>query len=195
MSARFLPFDEIRFIKSISVEDKLHEEPFFGEIIYVRKASEHYWYKPIPENLTWQERFERDVNGRPEDEYPSDLLDKLILKGVRTVYPHATIITKGVNFDIERDEYKKYLSIHKEVKQGLVISPTAAGLTIGDLERYAGKEYAAYNRPLSLYYIGEKALDVFMNKEYHIYYPLSIASDVEELLKIYDQEIFDGSIL
>jgi len=195
MSARFLPFEEIRFIKSISVEEKRYEEPFFGEIIYVRKASEHYWYKPIPEGLTWQERFERDLNGRPEDEYPSDLLDKLILKGVRTVYPHATIITKGVNFDIERDEYKKYLSIRKEVKQGLIISPTAAGLTIGDLERYAGKEYAAYNRQLSLYYIGEKTQDVFMNREYHIYYPLSIASDVEELLKMYDKEIFDSSFL
>lgn len=195
MSARFLPFEEIRFVKIISVEDKRHEEPFFGEIIYVRKASEHYWYKPIPENLTWQERFERDVNGRPEDEYPSDLLDKLILKGVRTVYPHATIITKGVNFDIERDEYKKYLSIHKEVKQVLIISPTAAGLTIGDLGRYDGKEYAAYNRPLSLYCIGEKTQSVFENKEYHIYYPLPIASDVEKLLKIYDQEIFDGRIL
>ena len=69
------------------------------------------------------------------------------------------------------------------------------GLTIGNLDRYAGKEYAAYNRPLSLYCIGEKTQNVFMNTEYHIYYPLSIASDVEDLLRLYDQETFDCSVL
>lgn len=190
MNAKFLPFEENRFVKSISVETVSHEEPFWGDIIYVRKASEAYWYKPVPIGMTWKERFERDVYGRSEDEFPSDLLDKLILKGIQSVYPNASIKTRGINFDLEREEIIKYLSSRKEAKQNLLISPSPAGLQIGDLIKYTGQEFMEFTRSLSLFCIGDNAQDVFVNNEYHLYYPLAIASDIEELLKLYDREIY-----
>ena len=78
---------------------------------------------------------------------------------------------------------KRYLSLYQQVDQHLVISPSAAGVSIGELVHYAGKEFTRYTRPLTLFCMGEKAKNVFMKCEYWVKYPLAIASGVDEIVK------------
>lgn len=62
--------------------------------IYVRPFTDVYKMRAT-ETVTEKERFERYVYGIPENEYPSDILDEVILKGMTEEYPHAAIATRS----------------------------------------------------------------------------------------------------
>lgn len=71
-----------------------------AQIKYWRKFTESYKmtpYQPKDE----QERFNRLLNGTPENEYPSDMLDEQILQQVRSIYPEAEMKSKILLFDTD----------------------------------------------------------------------------------------------
>ena len=84
---RVLNDDKISIIKRYFVECKI---PTGGvahaEIIYLRRFTDQYKMKQ-KEVVTEEERFHRMLTGIPEDEYPNDILDKLIYKGIDQIFP------------------------------------------------------------------------------------------------------------
>ena len=110
-----LPLENLRVIKTIHLNTK---DLLESEIIYLRKFGENYRMS-TPPILTGQERFNRMLNGTPEDEYPEDDLDKLILQTVQMQYPEAEIKSKLLLFDVDlldirhlKDKRKNIFSIH-----------------------------------------------------------------------------------
>lgn len=77
-------------IKSISLNEDRRGLKCKAEMIYLREFTPQYKMntKPVTD---WRERFDRNLNGQPQDEYPHDLLDDKILESVRLVYPDADV--------------------------------------------------------------------------------------------------------
>lgn len=91
-----LPMDFVRVKKTITLNSEQVPE---AEIIYFRKFSSEY--KMMQQYNTYEDRFNRLLYGIPQNEYPEDDLDKEILKEIRKTYPHATIKSSLLLFDIE----------------------------------------------------------------------------------------------
>lgn len=95
MHIRSIPMEYVGFIKTITLNTN---EVIDAEIIYWRKLTDSYKvipYKPKDE----QDRFYRILKGTPENEYPKDILDEVILQQVQSAYPNAKIKTKSLLFD------------------------------------------------------------------------------------------------
>lgn len=73
----------INIKKTIRIEsERIDGLPCNGEIVYLRNFSDSY--KMNQKIITNEkERFERLVYGIPEDEYPSDILDEIIIEAVK----------------------------------------------------------------------------------------------------------------
>lgn len=105
--------------KTIRIESKRNDGmPCYGEIVYLRNFSDSYkMNQKIVTNE--KERFERLVYGIPENEYPSDVLDKIIIEAVKqkwSIIPYGEHDCKSesVLFTTDLKElqiYKNYYSI------------------------------------------------------------------------------------
>lgn len=98
-----LPEDYLRIVKTINLNCKELVEP---EIIYLRKFSNIY-HMSTPPILTEQERFNRLLSGTPENEYPNDNLDKLLINHIRTQYPEATVKSSILLFDVDLIKFRQ----------------------------------------------------------------------------------------
>jgi len=103
---RSLPNVSWKVIKRITVKNN---QIVLGEIMYLRDFSPNYKMSS-PTVRSEQEKWNIFLNGIPQDEYPNDQLDDLILKKIKEMYPQ----TNGFNsalllFNVElRDLKKKY---------------------------------------------------------------------------------------
>lgn len=110
-----LPENYLRVLKTIKLYTKDYID---AEIVYFRKFSDTY-HMSTPAVLTEQERFSRLLHGTPENEYPDDDLDKLILAGIRKHYPGAMPSSDLFLFDVDllkfrriKDKRKSRFTIH-----------------------------------------------------------------------------------
>ena len=106
---RMLNDDKISIIKRYFVERKI---PTGGvahaEIIYLRRFTDLYKMKQ-KEVVTKEERFHRMLTGIPEDEYPNDILDKLIFKGLDQVFPNPQKKSQILLLNTELQDLKREL--------------------------------------------------------------------------------------
>lgn len=92
-------------VKSISLNKDRRGLKCNAEMIYLREFTPQY--KMSTKHVTdWRERFDRNLNGQPQDEYPHDLLDDKILESVRLVYPDATVCNSLL---VTSSEYRNLL--------------------------------------------------------------------------------------
>ena len=110
-----LPLENLRVKKTIHLNTKDFVE---ADIIYLRKFNNNY-HMSTPPVLTEQERFNRILSGTPENEYPQDDLDNLILDVVKKQYPEAKVQSSLLLFDVDlidirhiKDKRKALFSIH-----------------------------------------------------------------------------------
>ena len=76
---RVLDNEKISIVRRIAVEKKMQWGGIaHAEIIYLRRFTEQYKMQ-TKEVKTEQEHFHRMITGIPEDEYPNDILDEVIL--------------------------------------------------------------------------------------------------------------------
>lgn len=80
--------DKYMVVKEISVSvNKDRDNYSEGKIVYLRNLSETYKMQVSPKDLSFNEKFERLLNGIPQQEYPDDFLDKIIQKAICRQYP------------------------------------------------------------------------------------------------------------
>lgn len=84
----------------------------YGDIIYLRKLSSNYKMKKV-EVVNKKEKFNRLLKGIPQDEYPSDLLDQLILQAVKSRYANAECKSSNVLFSTDLKDLQFYEGMHK----------------------------------------------------------------------------------
>ena len=100
----YLPLEYLRVIKKIHLNDRSIID---GQVVYLRKFTEQYKMR-TPQEISDTERFNRFLNGTPENEYPSDVLDDLIYDRVRDHYPLATMETKLLLFHTDLLNLRRY---------------------------------------------------------------------------------------
>ena len=104
MTIRLLPDKFFRFLKIIRLNATTLTD---AEIVYFRRLSDTYKMRTkLP--LTDIERFNRSLKGTPEDEYPKDELDDLILKNVQKYYPSASVKTRSLLCETELLDLRLY---------------------------------------------------------------------------------------
>ena len=77
-------------VKTIRLNEDRRGIKCNAEMVYLRDFTPDYKMNPKPVE-SYLERFQRNLNGQPQDEYPHDLLDDKILESVKTIYPLADV--------------------------------------------------------------------------------------------------------
>jgi len=112
---------------------------------------------------TWDEMvFHRMISGIPEDEYPNDILDEVILKGVDSVYPNPRRKSQVLLLNTELMDLKRNLECAKKVFN-IRIEPEYS-----DLINYNGfiQSFRILEIPLTLYHEPIKIFDDTFSDEY-----------------------------
>ena len=78
-----LPIEKWRVIKEIKFEYEINDQIFYGTVVYLRKFSECYKMQ-TPKIDNDIETIKRYMVGIPQEEYPNDELDDVIIKGLST---------------------------------------------------------------------------------------------------------------
>lgn len=167
---RVLSTDELKVLKRITFSRKLHDNrEQKAEILYLRRLSSSYRTNQ-KEVVDDKERFERLLKGTPEEEYPRDELDRLIIEAVKCQFKNAKVHSKLVLFSTDLDDLQMYKNVHC-VKTNIMVSP--------DLTKVSAVEMAMLNG-LEMFNVN---VDVFVE---NIFYQTAfdgISFDKEEPLE------------
>lgn len=173
---RFLENDKISVIKRIAVEKKMSWGGIaHADIIYLRRFTEQYKMQK-KEVQTEQERFHRMLTGIPEEEYPNDILDDVILKGVESVFPNPRKKSQILLLNTELQDLKRELERSKKAIN-IRIEPE-----FSDLLNYKGfvNSFRILEIPITLYHDPIKIFDDSFNDEYP-----SVVAPVAEWIRGY----------
>ena len=109
-----------------------------------------------------QERFQRMLTGIPEEEYPRDLLDEVILKGVEKVFPHPVVKSQILLLNIELQD------LRREQEQTQKTYNIRVEPEISDLINYQGfiQSIRILEIPLTLYHSPIRLFNDCFNNEY-----------------------------
>ena len=159
---RFLENEKISVIKRIAVEKKMSWGGVaHADIIYLRRFTEQYKMQK-KEVQTEQERFHRMLTGIPEEEYPNDILDDVIFKGVESVFPNPRKKSQILLLNTELQDLKRELERSKKAFN-IRIEPE-----FSDLLNYKGfvNSFRILEIPITLYHDPIKIFDDSFNDEY-----------------------------
>lgn len=124
---RVLSIDDLNVLKTITFSKKLAGGRVQqAEILYLRKLSSTYRMSQ-KEVVDEKERFERLLKGTPEEEYPQDELDELILESVKIQFKNAKVRSKLMLLSVDLADLQSYKGVHC-VHTMLIVSPCLANL-------------------------------------------------------------------
>lgn len=159
---RVLDNGKISVVKRIAIEKKIPAGGVsHGDIIYLRRFTNVYKMQQ-KEVSNEQEQFKRMLFEIPEEEYPHDLLDDLIMQGIENVYPGAKKKSSILSLNTELQDLSRELDrTKKEVR--IRIEPNFA-----DLQNYQGfiNSVKILDIPLTLYHDPIKILGDNITDEY-----------------------------
>lgn len=104
MSGNYMVVKEI----SVTVSNGINNSSE-GKFVYLRNLSGTYKMQASPENLSFKEKFDRLLNGIPQNEYPTDFLDRIIQDAVSKQFPdnklHSSLMVLSTEI---RDVFLNY---------------------------------------------------------------------------------------
>lgn len=112
-TVRILQNGEIKIVKKIILNEDRNKIRCTAELVYLRDCTPIYKMNPKPVQ-SYQERFYKNVNGHPQDEYPYDFLDDSILKAVKTVYPNAKLFNELLTTNSDYRALLRYRNYQRE---------------------------------------------------------------------------------
>ena len=118
-TVELLPKEEICFVKKINIENNY----FSGVVCYTRKFSENYKMQPYTDGK------DALLYHYQEDEYPSDLLDEVILQAIQQQYPKATCHTSIQMFNVDLEQNKHWKDQHHRSMVTLYIIEDAEAMS------------------------------------------------------------------
>ena len=140
---RLLSADELYVLKHLVFSRKhIEERSIKGEILYLRKLSTTYRMKQN-EVVDEKQRLERLIKGVPEEEYPKDDLDRLIIEAVKAKFKDAKVKSSLMIFSTELDDLQYFKRVHCH-HTSLVVWPKTSNLSVLETDRLIGLD------PLSL---------------------------------------------
>lgn len=173
---RVLDNDKISIVKRISVEKKMAMGVIaHADIIYLRRFTEKYKMQQ-KEVQTEQEQFQRMMTGIPEKEYPNDILDEVIFKGVESVFPNPKKKSQILLLNTELMDLKRQLERSKK-SFNIRIEPEFNGLI--NYQEFINS-FRILEIPLTLYHDPIKIYDDTFKDEYP-----SVMAPVAEWIQSY----------
>ena len=100
-------------VKTIRLNEDRRGIKCNAEMVYLRDFTLDYKMNPKPVE-SYLERFQRNLNGQPQDEYPHDLLDDKILEAIKVVYPHADVYNSLLVTSTEYRSLLRYRNYQKD---------------------------------------------------------------------------------
>lgn len=139
-----LPNDEIKYVKTISFSKSYMGQVYTAKIVYKRNPSMDYTM-----DYSKQTPVEKMLLYYNEDCYPCDVIDKIILNGIRQNYPDAQVSTILMLLDIEKATIEKELSNYKKEEFHIYIQPDIKDL---DALLKTGKiQWRVFQKKLPIY--------------------------------------------
>ncbi len=136
---RVLSTDDLNVLKKITFSKKLEDNRVQqAEILYLRRLSASYRMSQ-KEVVDEKERFERLLKGTPEEEYPQDELDQLILTSVKKQFKNAKVRSKLMLLSTDLDDLQYYKDIHC-VNTTLLVTPDLSNIPAVALSMLDGLE-------------------------------------------------------
>lgn len=179
-----LPVNEIKYVKSISFDVELFGKVYIGKIVYKRNMSDIY---KMDESK--RSSIDKMMCYYPEESFPSDVIDKLLLEGVRNKYPSAHIYTSLMICDSDRDRITKELASYAKVPFHINIQPRID--SIDTLVKINKTSWRIFTKELPLYLTNTNDIALFQNEGSFIYYDLD---KEQEMINIDPQLLSDVTI-
>ena len=113
-----LPVEEVKYVKIISFDVEVDGESCPALIVYKRNPSKDY-------TMDDSKRLDTDrmLYYYPEECYPKDAVDEVILGAIKEVCPGARVSTSLMLCDIEKENLEKFLSTYSKHCYMIVILP------------------------------------------------------------------------
>lgn len=166
-----LPLDQIKFVKTISFNVEYFGKYYSGKIVYKRNLSVTYKM-----DETKRSDIDRWLCFYPEECYPCDTIDKIILKGVREKYPMAQVNTKLMLCDVELEDITRELSNY--VKETFVIYIQPRIDDIDAILKSGKTEWRVFEKELPIYVTNTQDTELFKKASSFIYYSLDTEKDL-----------------
>lgn len=169
-----LPTDQIKYVKTISFDVQLLGNRYFAKIIYKRNPSATYRMDD-----TKRSAIDKMMCYYPEECYPKDEIDDIILKGVQKRYPAAKVSTQLMMFDVEFQRITQWLLNFSKESFLINIQPR-----IDDLDailKSGKKQWRVFLKTLPLYILPAPTNDLFKNEGSVLYYDLDKENELIKL--------------
>ena len=160
-----LPLDEVKYVKIIAFDIEVDGELCPALVVYKRNPSMDY-------SMDDSKRSGRDrmLYYYPEECYPRDAVDGLILGAIQETYPEARVSTSLMLFDIENNNLEKLLSTYTKLSYEIIILPHIKDI---DIVLKSGKtSWPVFNKLLPLYVHLRKHNNDYIRNMSTIYYDI-----------------------
>lgn len=169
-----LPIEEIFYVKTISFSVAYFGRLYTGKVVYKRNLTEHYVMDDSKRS-----KIDKMFYYYPEDCYPKDIIDEIILQGITKRYPDARVHTQLMLCDVERDDIMTELSHYKKVDFQINIQPRVDD--INALIKTGKTTWRVFIKSLPLYLTNSGETELFRNEGSFIYYDLDKEDELIEL--------------
>lgn len=133
-------------VKTIRISREVDGRNRFAEIVYLREITDDYSIRQH-EGENEIQRMIRITSGIPEEDYPSDILDRYILDSVRTEFRDANITSSLLMYNINLINLRQRYSIRRCYRSMMIIEPDDNN--IGQL--YGLENRRIINIPIQIY--------------------------------------------
>ena len=160
-----LPNDEIKYVKTISFSKSVMGQVYTAKIVYKRNPSKDYTM-----DYSKQTPVEKMLYYYNEDCYPCDIIDKIILNGIRQNYPDARVSTILMLLDVEKGTIEKDLNNYKKEDFHIYIRPDIKDLDV--LLKTGKAQWRVFKKKLPIYITNSLDSKYFQNEGLILHYEL-----------------------
>ncbi len=167
-TVRILQNGEIRIVKKIILNEDRNNIQSKAELVYLRDFTPKYKMNPKPVQ-NYQERFYRNINGQPLNEYPHDFLDDSILKAVKTVYPNVNVFNDLLITNSDYRALLRYRNYQREYAEFSFL-PDISNMPT-ELYPYLGRIEGARVR-IEIFMLLRSSRNAFANEGFDLRFPM-----------------------
>lgn len=178
---KFLDPEKMMVVKHIKLKEDINGHKVPAEIVYLREFKEDYKMNRV-EPANEEEEREKQQNVHLQREYPDDILDKAILKAVKSRHPEAEPWNTLLATSTEYRRLAGAKRIYKQQEAEIRILPDLVGIPIEVLARMGKIEGLRFR--LDIYYIPSFERNLYDNEGFE--FKLSLNGWVNTLNRYVD---------
>ena len=169
-----LPLEEIKYVKIISFEVEVNGELRPAIIAYKRSPSKQYTM-----DESKRSDLDRLLYVYPEESYPRDKVDELILEVIKDACPDAKVSTSLMLCDVEKEHLERLLSSYSKRSFTIDILPRVRNFE--DVINSGKTSWRCFEKKLPLYVHLKKEDVLYIRDTSTIYYDIENEENMQDL--------------